>query len=212
MKTMQNNQPSIAYGAYSDLYAAFSGFLEQYLKNKVDTMIPVKVVGVNADNSFVNVQPVLQSVKVGGEVITETPIYYNIPVLMLIGQAIEMTFIPSVGDMGFLFGGKWDMSDFKAIKSASPISSNRIFSFANGIYLPMFFSNKEQGIRLKNNNTLIEVLPDAVNITATTVNVNASAVNLGGEGGQGVARLGDQVTVNGVTGTITSSSSSVKAV
>ena len=212
MSNTQTSQPSFSFGAYSDLYAAFSGFLEQYLKNKLDTFMPVKVVGVGSDNSFVNVQPLLQSVKVGGEVITEAPIYYDIPVIMLMGSNIALEFMPSVGDMGFLIGGKWDMSDFKTTKQATPISSNRTFSFANGVYLPMFFANKQQGITLKNSSAVISILDNTINITADIVNVTASEVNLGGEGGAGVARLGDEVTVGSSKGTITKASSTVKAV
>lgn len=49
------------------------------------------------------------------------------------------------------------------------------------------------------------------NIEGKTVNVKGSAVNLGGESGQPVARLGDTVTVAGVQGTITAGSAIVKS-
>lgn len=51
-----------------------------------------------------------------------------------------------------------------------------------------------------------------VNVNANEATITASAVNLGGAGGQPVARVGDTVTVNGVSGTITAGSSTVKAV
>ena len=51
-----------------------------------------------------------------------------------------------------------------------------------------------------------------VNVNANEATITASAVNLGGSGGQPVARVGDTVTVNGVSGTITAGSSTVKAV
>lgn len=51
-----------------------------------------------------------------------------------------------------------------------------------------------------------------VNVDANEATITASAVNLGGSGGQPVARVGDTVTVNGVSGTITAGSSTVKAV
>lgn len=49
------------------------------------------------------------------------------------------------------------------------------------------------------------------NVEGQTVNVKGSAVNLGGESGQPVARLGDAVTVGGVQGTITAGSAIVKS-
>lgn len=51
-----------------------------------------------------------------------------------------------------------------------------------------------------------------VNVDANEATITASSVNLGGSGGQPVARVGDTVTVNGVSGTITAGSSTVKAV
>ena len=47
--------------------------------------------------------------------------------------------------------------------------------------------------------------------SAVEVDVTAPVVNFGGEGGQGVARLGDQVTVGGSIGAITSASATVKS-
>ncbi len=209
---MPTNQPSFSYGAYSDLFAAMQSFLEQYLKSRLDTLTPVKVVGVHEDNSFVDVQPLLQSVKTNGEVITQATTYYNIPTLHFLGQNLEISFMPSVGDMGFLISGKWDMSDFKQTKTASPITSNRIFSYANGVFLPLFFANKEQGINLKAGDTTMQIVHGSVNINTTTANIVAESVNLGGEGGRGIARLGDEVTVGSSKGTITSASEIVKAV
>jgi len=51
-----------------------------------------------------------------------------------------------------------------------------------------------------------------VNVSADSATLTASNVNLGGDGGKAVARVGDTVTVNGVNGTITAGSSTVKAV
>lgn len=51
-----------------------------------------------------------------------------------------------------------------------------------------------------------------INVSADAATITASAVNLGGDGGQPVARVGDTVTVNGVNGTIMAGSSTVKAV
>jgi hypothetical protein len=66
--------------------------------------------------------------------------------------------------------------------------------------------NQDGTVEIKtNSNLIINANSAMVNATDTTVNGN---VNLGGTGGQGVARIGDSV----VDGVITSGSSSVKAV
>ena len=58
-------------------------------------------------------------------------------------------------------------------------------------------------IYLQNTGMLNITANTICNINTETVNVNASQVNLG-SGGQKIARLGDQVTVNGQVGYITS--------
>jgi phage baseplate assembly protein V len=65
---------------------------------------------------------------------------------------------------------------------------------------------KRDGILIRSDND-IDVQGGIVNLTADTVNVIADAVNLGGAGGLGVARIGD--TVSG--GVITKGSSKVKS-
>ena len=87
---------------------------------------------------------------------------------------------------------------------------------------------------MRNNQTQIDLQDGRINITGdalvincktaevnaeTSATVNSPAVNLGGEGGLGVARLGDAVEVNVTSGssagtwsgTITAASSIVKA-
>jgi len=58
-------------------------------------------------------------------------------------------------------------------------------------------------IYLKNDGNLDITATTACNINVRTVNINAEIINLG-EDGQPIARLGDQVTVGGQVGTITS--------
>ena len=82
----------------------------------------------------------------------------------------------------------------------------------------MFFNSAGDGLVISNQQTTITLLPasvdintQTVNITADTANVTAMAVKLGGEGGKGVARIGDTVEVNPNThqGTITAGSAVV---
>lgn len=51
-----------------------------------------------------------------------------------------------------------------------------------------------------------------LSVSAENATVTANAVNLGGTGGQPVARVGDTVLVNGVQGSIQSGSNTVKAI
>lgn len=70
-----------------------------------------------------------------------------------------------------------------------------------------------EGLFFRNKESSVKILPELISIIA-------QAINLGGEGGSGVARLGDEVTVEVTSGssagtwkgTITSASEVVKAV
>ena len=71
---------------------------------------------------------------------------------------------------------------------------------------------------IKNGSGEIEINDSTINITGGNITLNGN-VNLGGSGGQGVARIGDSVQVNITsgssagtwTGTITSGSSTTKS-
>lgn len=70
----------------------------------------------------------------------------------------------------------------------------------------------DSGVSIQTDADIALTATGNVNVNANEATITASAVNLGGSGGQPVARVGDTVTVNGVSGTITAGSSTVKAV
>lgn len=70
----------------------------------------------------------------------------------------------------------------------------------------------DSGVSIQTDADIALTATGNVNVDANEATITASAVNLGGSGGQPVARVGDTVTVNGVSGTITAGSSTVKAV
>ena len=70
----------------------------------------------------------------------------------------------------------------------------------------------DSGVSIQTGADISMTATGKVNVDANEATITASAVNLGGSGGQAVARVGDTVTVNGVSGTITAGSSTVKAV
>jgi hypothetical protein len=70
----------------------------------------------------------------------------------------------------------------------------------------------DSGVSIQTDADIALTATGNVNVDANEATITASAVNLGGSGGQPVARVGDTVTVNGVLGTIMAGSSTVKAV
>lgn len=225
-----SNFPNINPSSLDNPFSAIEEVIKQYLNNYLFTCSFVEVVGVSGDNNFVNVKPVIQNITTTGVPIqiTNNDTIYNVPMMSLFGGAnMQISFVSSVGDKGILIACKQDISNFKQSGSVSPVASLRQFSNSDGVFLPLFFQNKQNGIVLKNGDTLLNILEDSVIVNSSKVSVvadeatiSASKVALGADGGLGVARLGDQVEVEVKSGssagkwvgTITTGSATVMAI
>lgn len=189
--------------------------LQSYLNMFVSTCIPVEIVAVK--DELVDVKPLLQAVTTSDQVLDVRTVYYNIPVLRFKGADIEISFSLSAGDIGFLIACKYDISEFKRKHAQAKVPTSRSFSFSDGVFLPVdFYNPSADGIVIRNKDTVLNILEDSVkintksvNVVAETATIQANSVNLGGESGQGVARIGDTVDLH--SGIITSGSSVVKA-
>lgn len=207
--------PSYTPAELDGLFEIFSLFVRQYLGSWLATVQPVEIASIGESNRFVNVKPLIEQYDSTNELIpiTETDVVYNIPVMQPLGANGEMSFNPSVGDKGLLIAGNFDISNYKKTQNTAPVGSSRSFNWSDGFFLPVSFHDTEDGLFFRNKESSVKILPALVSIIS-------QAVNLGGEGGQGVARLGDEVTVEVTSGssagtwkgTITSASSVVKAV
>lgn len=207
--------PSYTPAQLDGLFEIFSLFVRQYLGSWVAMLQPVEIVSIGENNRFVNVLPLIQQFDTNGNLIqiTGADTIYNIPIMHLFGTNGEISFNPAVGDKGLLIAGNFDVSNYKKTQDTSPIGSSRSFNWADGFFLPISFRDMPEGLFFRNKESSVKILPELISIIA-------QAINLGGEGGSGVARLGDEVTVEVTSGssagtwkgTITSASEVVKAV
>lgn len=239
--------PSALTDFYSAIQQVIADYLGDYVSTCIPVevvSVPVNPETGEANNQLVNVKPVLQNTLMNGTVlpITTDDIYYNIPMMTLFGNQCEISFEVSPGDKGLLIASKYDISNYKAVHMTTDKPTLRKFSFSDGFFLPLDFQQKQTGIILRNGETVLNILPESVTIntkavqvtsetaqvTASqsvtidtqTATVNATAVNLGGEAGLGIARIGDAVSVDvqagssaGTwTGTITSGSTVSKSI
>lgn len=219
------NQTNLKAENLLDPYGSLVYIIESLIKN-VNTAEVVKVVNVNDDNTL-DVIPIVKKVNAGGLAVEESVIYGVKYFGWQFGDcAIQAK--PKENDIGIIVVSKRDIT---AINSGR-VASNRSFCLADGIYiggLVGFNQTPKNYIKFDNNggieittehdltvNAKKKVVVNAkkeINvISEQEVNITAPAVNIGGSAGSGVARLGDTVTVGGVSGTITSASSIVKAV
>ena len=213
MAISRNNIPNIPQSSLSDEFSALQSILHNYMVQSLGTVLAVEVVAVKG--AYVDVKSVTQRQTTSGETI-ENMIIYNIPVMSIVGADIEISLNVAVGNKGLLIANKWDISNYKRTHATSKIGSGRTFDYSDGFFLPLDFGNVFDGINLKKGNTSLQIEENSVtittetaNITAAQVDINAGTVNIGGDGGQGVARIGDSVDLS--TGLITSGSTIVKA-
>ena len=201
-----NNTIAGNKGMFTDPVAGFMTLIENYLRNYVNTVQPVEIKEVNSDGS-VNVKPLIYSKTTNGTKI-EPAVIYNIPVLSLTGNSCSLTFDVSAGNQGLLIAGQYDITDYKKTKTGSGKPTNRTYSYSDGFYLPMTLTGSVGNkITLTYGGSSIEVADSGVtingsstvDITTSTANITADAVNLAG-GGNGVARIGDKVEVQITSG------------
>ena len=169
--------------SYNDITEGFLNLMSKFIKGYVNTVQPVEITAVN-DDGTVNVKPLLVNKSTSGKVleITEDDYINNIPVLMLYGNNIELSFGVSVGNQGLLIAGQYDITNYKKTKSVSEKTLTRNYSYSDGFYLPMTLTGKNgQVIKLKVGSSSITIKNDGVDIVGDTnitgnVNITGSVV------------------------------------
>ena len=195
--------------ALIDDMSALLYMIRTQIENRVNTVDIVKVIAINDDDT-INVIPIIKDTDNDNAPIEESPIFRIRYIKWQFG-ANSIKAKPEVGDVGLALVCKKDTSSI----AAGIVGNKSKYNTANSIYLGGLNGlNAEptQFIEFKDNEITITGT-GTININATTANVNATMINLGGEGGKPVARQGDNV-VSGTTvmGQIQAGSSKVLAV
>lgn len=202
--------------------------IDREIKNMVNTLLVVRVIAVYEET--IDVQTILKDLSDNGQLVDVYTISSVRYVQWQYGQNAIVA-KPKVGDVGLLLISKQDISGL--VKgSVSVCQTNSSYNIGDGIYLGGLFGMNElptqtlefdtDSIKVTGTGTLnlntsgdITITSSSGNLTinATTATVNASMINLGGDGGKPVARQGDNV-VSGTTviGQIQAGSSKVMAV
>lgn len=143
----------------------------------------------------------------------EFPEILDIPIFCLKAGKGIIHIPTTVGDRGLVVFSTKPTEQFK-----NPVKTSYkdVFDIDNAFYFGGFFNNNDDksdlvdNLRIKYGDDIVDMKDGEIDVTTTTVNVNATTVNVNatntslGTGGQPIARLGDQVTVGGNVGTITS--------
>lgn len=199
-----------------DDYNALIYIINSVVK-KVNTADLVKVLSVNPENKTISVMPIIKNANAEGDAIEEMPIfgirYFQ---WQFGGNAIKGT--PEVGDIGLIITCKKDISS----PESGVVQTYREYCPSDSIYIggvlglnqepTQFIEFTADGINITSPKDISLTCDNAIVTATTSATITAPAINLGGEGGQAVARVGDNV-VSGTTviGQIGAGSSIVKA-
>lgn len=102
---------------------------------KVNDMLPAKVIAYNPATNMAQVQPLITSVTTDNQQINR-PQVASIPVLQLSGGGFLLNFPINSGDLGWIKSNDRDISLFQQTGVMSPPNTNRQHSFEDAIFIP----------------------------------------------------------------------------
>jgi len=208
-----NSQPSRnPANSSGDFTGGMREILRKFLVRDVDDMIPATVVAYDRASNRATVQPQIAVLKTDGSFTRRNQVA-SVPVVNIGGGNAVLSFNLNPGDLGWLKASDRDIAEFLKNYSESLPATKRIHDFNNGIFIPDMMTGytideEDEGnavLQTLDGTVKVSLFPDKLKLTAPVVEV-AAAAQLGGPAGLPIARLGDQVTVGGNVGVITSAS------
>jgi hypothetical protein len=129
-----NNIPSMD-PAYNHSLQGSIIFAFSKMMQTVDGMMPVSVKSYNRATNRAEVQILINTVTTGGDSIVNRVIA-SVPVLVLGGGGMILSFPVKPGDLGWLIASDRDISNFMSTYTLSDPNTNRVKSFSDGLFIP----------------------------------------------------------------------------
>lgn len=172
---MNNNIPN--YNPNSTLFSNIEYIINKYLLNNVFTADLMEIASINETNT-INIKSILQNVDTAGNIIENNTTINNVNVLMIKGGQTSISFNCQVGDIGLYLSLKKDYSKYFSNQETT-INNNILFSFSNGVFIPLQLNNITNTLIIKNGSGTIEIADTTINVNATNVNITATTAITG---------------------------------
>lgn len=162
-------------------FQALQFFLEQRLR-KVQTSILVEVLAVQPAGTgelsgtvgTVDVQILVDQVDGAGNVVPHVKLFGR-PYSRIQGGQNAYICDPQVNDIGLMVFGSRDLSNVIESLVNSPPGSNRLFSYADGLYVGGYLNGAPVNyVRIADNGAIDIVSTQSVSITAPTVSITTT--------------------------------------
>lgn len=208
-----NAQPSRnPANSSGDIPGGMREIFAKFLQSSIDDMLPAKIVAYDRVTNRAIIKPMIAMVTTAGDNVSRNQLA-SIPVLNIGGGGCILSFNMVPGDLGWIKASDRDAADFLKRYSESVPSTKRIHDFNNGLFIPDVMTGytidtEDAGnavLQTLDGTVRVSLFPNKLKLKAPLIVCNGP-VELGEGATKGIARLGDEVTVAGVTGTITAAS------
>lgn len=190
-----NNIPN--YNPNNTLFSNIEYIINKYLLNNVFTADLMEIASIN-ENNTINIKSILQNVDTAGNIIENNTTINNVNILMIKGGQTSISFNCQVGDIGLYLSLKKDYSKYFSNQETT-INNNILFSFSNGVFIPLQLNNITNALIIKNGNGTIEIADTTINVNATNVNITATTAITGETTINGNTTIDGNNTITGIT-------------
>jgi hypothetical protein len=184
------NNPSLDPADNNSLAGSIRFAFSKLIQN-VQGMLPAQVIAYDRTTNRVQVQLLISQVTTDGSALPR-PQIASIPVLLLGGGGMFLSFPITTGDLGWVIANDRDISNFLQTYSTSIPNTNRISQFSDGLFIPdvmrgytisgdnassVVLQNLDGSVFISINNSDITITAaDTITINAPTVEINATTV------------------------------------
>lgn len=185
---MSYNIPSIDPANNDSLVGTISFAFNKMMQN-INGMMPAEVIAYDRENNRVQVQLLITMITTEGTQVPR-PQIASLPVLILGGGNISLSFPINTGDLGWVFAADRDISLFLQSYAQSPPNSNRIKNFSDGLFIPdamksyNYSADTNGYFKLQSNDGKMSISmgksttaphPNEIDIVADRVNINVNS-------------------------------------
>jgi hypothetical protein len=169
-----------------------------------DGMVPARVIAFNRDQGLVKVQPLIPMVPTQGLPTTCAPVG-DIPILQIGAGGFVLNFPIKAGDLGFIYAGDRDTSNFMQSGGEAAPQTYRIKKFSHGVFIPAVMrsfviaeENAECAVFQNENGTVYVALgAELVKIKGTDIKLDGNVLVTGTFTVEGATELQGGAAVSG---------------
>lgn len=176
-----NNPPDVDPVNYDTLAGGMTYVFKKLLQ-QVNGMLPAQVIDYDRVNNRVRVQLLITMITTTNQQVPRSQLA-SIPVINFGGGGFMLNFNLNAGDLGWVLASDRDVSLFLQGYSQSPPNTNRMFNFADGVFIPHIMNGYTlAGDDITSGNAVLQNLDGTVKISLsqTAVTITAPTVTIAG--------------------------------